>query len=107
MRIVNSIRLGLLLSALCLPFAACGDEGPLDEIDQVTDCLNICERYQDCVDSDVDLTACTDACEDLAEIDEETQLELDRCDDCLDDRSCQEIDDAACFDNCPVVPLED
>ncbi len=107
MRITKGIKLVLLLSAFCLPIAACGDEGPLEEIDQVKDCLEICDRYQECVDSSVDLTACADACEDLAEVEQETRIELDRCEDCLDDRSCQEIEDAACFDNCPIVPLQD
>ena len=94
-----------LVGVLLLAFA-CGDEDPVDEVDQVVDCLEICERYDDCVE-EIDLTACTDACEDRIEVDSELAEVADECEDCLDDRSCGEIETAGCFDECPVVPLED
>lgn len=107
MRTGTRIKLTVLLSALFLPLAGCGDDGPLEQLDHVEDCFTICDRYQECVDSSFDITACTDACEDLADDDTVVQERLDRCDDCLDDRSCQEVETVACFDDCPVVPLED
>ena len=93
------------LSAALLAFG-CGDDDPIEELEQVVDCFEICDRYEDCVE-EIDVSACTDACEDMIEVSSDVRRRADDCEDCLDDRSCAEIEAAACWDDCPVVPLED
>lgn len=86
--------------------SGCGDEDPIEELGQVADCAEICGRYDECI-TEIDLTACTDACEDRIEVDSSVGAQANTCEDCLDGRSCAEIETAGCFDECPVVPLQD
>lgn len=60
--------------------------GACSELDRATDCSDICKRYRDCVRNDYNVARCEDRCNDL-ESDRELS-EIDRCEDCLDDRSC-------------------
>ena len=73
-----------------------------DDIDQYTDCIDICGRYMDCADNDYDTDACADRCQDMGHRNGAT--EVDRCENCLDDRSC--INSAfACTAECiGIVP---
>lgn len=100
--------LGLMTvgAGLALLTPGCGDDDPIDEVDQRVDCLEICDRYSECVE-EIDVTACTDACEERIDVEPGLEAQADQCEDCLDNRSCGEIEDAGCFDNCPVVPLQD
>jgi hypothetical protein len=84
----------------------CGDEDPIDELEQVADCGEICGRFDECL-SDIDFTACTDACEDRIEVDIRMAEQANTCEDCLDGRTCAEVEAAGCFARCPVVPLRD
>jgi hypothetical protein len=85
---------------------ACGDEDPIEEVEQLADCAEICSRYGDCIE-EIDLTACTDACEDRIETDSSVGARARVCEDCLDGRTCAEVESAGCFTACPVVPLQD
>ena len=66
--------------------AACSDAA--DDIDQFSDCIDICGRYQDCFDENYDTDACADRCEDMDHTNAST--EIDQCENCMDDRSCTE-----------------
>lgn len=102
-------RLTLALSSVLgatLLAAGCGDEDPIDEIEQIADCAEICDRYDECVE-ELDMTACVDACEDRIEVDATAASQAQTCEECLDDRTCAEVETANCFDACPVVPLQD
>lgn len=69
----------LFLSSLGFLSTAC------DEADQAIDCNQICNRYQECFDSDYDVGACVDRCEPMLESDPHG---ADDCENCIDDRSC-------------------
>jgi hypothetical protein len=73
-----------LFAASCVTLS-CDSE---DEIDQFSDCIDICGRYQDCFDESYDTDSCADRCEDMDHTNERT--EIDQCENCLDDRSCAE-----------------
>jgi len=66
--------------------AACGDDGPIEDIDRATDCSQVCDRYKDCIDGDYDTDKCTDRCEDMDS--NERTAKIDDCENCLDDKSC-------------------
>lgn len=58
------MRASRVIAIACsvVPLAlACGAE---DEIDRTLDCHGICDNYQDCFDSDYDVSECRDRCED-------------------------------------------
>ena len=97
--------LGVALAA-ALASGGCGDDDPIDQLNEVADCSEICSRYGDCI-GEIDQTACTDACEDRIDANSSVAAQASRCEDCLDDRSCEEVATAGCFDQCPVVPRQD
>jgi hypothetical protein len=99
------VVLGIAFAA-GLAGGGCGDDDPVEEVDQLADCTELCSRYSECV-AEIDVTACTDTCEDLIELSPSVGKEADICEDCLDDRSCAEIEAGGCFDSCPVIPLQD
>jgi hypothetical protein len=96
-------RNGLWLLLLALgSVAAAGCSDAADDIDQYTDCIDICGRYADCIEEDYDTDSCADRCEDMEHRNGST--DVDRCEDCLDDRSC--VDSVfACGAECAgIVP---
>lgn len=58
-----------------------------DESDQIVDCAQICDKYNDCIDDDVDRAECIDQCEDKADQNDDG---ADACEDCLDGTTCLE-----------------
>jgi hypothetical protein len=76
------ITLALATIGLSLTGAACGD------LDRLTDCQQICERYGDCFDSTYDVATCRSGCVDSAENSSNFDQRVDNCENCLDDRSC-------------------
>lgn len=66
-------------------------------------CNSICERYQDCFDSEYDVRSCTDRCVRRAREDEEFEERLRGCENCVEDQACAESFD--CVDECAgIVP---
>lgn len=78
----------LLLCLAIASFATMSCDDAEDEIDQFSDCIDICGRYQDCFDESYDTDACADRCEDMDNTNDRT--EIDQCENCMDDRSCAE-----------------
>ncbi len=73
-----------------------------EEIGNTVDCFRICDRYSECV-TDIDVSSCTDSCEDRADEDEAVETRLEQCEVCVDEGSCAEVD--GCWASCPVVPV--
>lgn len=97
----NNIRsLALLLAAPFALFIGCGPGGLVED---VKNCVQICDNYQDCEDADFDRTECADACEARADYDEQFQADADACENCLDTGSCAEQDDRCAADCDPVI----
>jgi hypothetical protein len=77
--------------------------GACEQVDQKVDCAKICNRYDECVDSDYDEAACRDSCEDRAANDDTFADKADACESCIDDRACSES--FPCIDECiGIVP---
>jgi hypothetical protein len=53
--------------------------------------------------TDIDVTDCTDYCEDRADADPDVERSADACDDCIEDKSCAEA--SACIPDCALVPV--
>jgi hypothetical protein len=75
-----------LLGALA--FIGCSEAA--DEVTNTVNCASVCNRYQECFDSDFDVEGCTDRCEDDADASENREERLESCDSCIDDKSCSE-----------------
>jgi hypothetical protein len=93
-----SRRLLLAATGLASALAAAGCGG---EAERTVECAQICEKYDECV-RDIDVIACTDACEDVAQQDRRIATRAGSCEVCVDDATCSEAE--ACWSNCPVVP---
>ncbi len=63
----------VLFTALALTFGGC-----INEIDREVDCVNICQRYQDCLPGDQSEADCRDRC------DNSSTGDVDACDSCID-----------------------
>jgi hypothetical protein len=96
---MNAVRTALaLVSLLCLTVSpAC------DEVDEALDCASICDKYNDCVSSDIDQDECRDSCEEWADENQENADRLDDCQSCVDDRSCVESG-FQCIAQCAFIP---
>ena len=57
-------------------------------IDNVIDCHKICDRYRTCFDSSYDTGVCADRCHDQSSADPDYENKANRCEACIDDRSC-------------------
>ena len=76
--------------------------GCSDDVEAEIDCGEICTRYADCFDDDLDISACTDRCEDEADRDPSAQDDIDACENCIDDRSCTDTA-VSCATECVVI----
>ena len=81
MKLNNTMKSILTVGAVALPalmFVNCGAE-------ETFDCAKVCNRYQECFDSDYDVEACTDRCDDTDDVND-----ADECESCIDGLSCTE-----------------
>ena len=83
---MNRTNLGMALLLAVAGSVGFGCANAADDIDQYTDCIDICGRYADCIDSSYDTDACADRCEEMDHRNGTTRV--DTCENCLDDRSC-------------------
>lgn len=76
-----------------------------DEIESQIDCHDICSKYAECYDSDYDVSACREECENEVDEDPDYMSKVDACDDCIGSGdSCLE-DTFKCADECVgIVP---
>lgn len=89
-----------LLAFFALTLAACSGA---EQVETAFDCDSICDRYQDCFDSDYDAEACMDSCQAKAKDDADYRRRVDECEVCADNRSCSES--FSCTDEClGIVP---
>jgi hypothetical protein len=93
--------LTFVLSALSL--VACGDEAE-DEVQNTVNCAKICGRYSECV-TEIDVSSCTDRCEDNADANATYASQASQCDECTDGDACGDIQ--GCWASCPVVAVAD
>ncbi len=97
MNITKSIAAFVLLGTLVAPVAC----------DNTIDCFAICNRYSDCV-GEIDVTECTDLCEDRMDASDAAETDGEVCEDCTDAAdSCPGVVD--CFERVEcravVVPV--
>ena len=108
---LRSVEIHRVVKRSFATFAFAGLPGPAtlscggdDEVRNTVDCAEICGRFSECV-TDIDVTACTDECEDRADADDLIADRADACEECIRGRSCAEA--ASCWSDCPVVPAQD
>jgi hypothetical protein len=93
------VMVGLTSALTCKLLLGCSND---NEVDRTFDCREICDQYSDCV-TDIDVTECTDHCEDEADAHSNVEQAVDTCEDCVDGRSCDEM--ASCIPACELVPV--
>ncbi len=71
---------------LALMPLACEDDAEVVETN--TTCAQVCDRYQECIDSDLDVENCTANCADRASEGENFAEQINSCNDCLQNRRC-------------------
>lgn len=75
-----------------------------DEINEALDCEQMCEKMKSCIDDDIDVSDCSERCEDRVD-DNALADKLDACTDCLDEGvSCREVAHECSV--CDVVQME-
>lgn len=78
----------------------CGSE----TFDAAKDCQQICNKFEDCVDSDFDTSACADRCRDLSDGDSDFQSKRDTCEACIDaNEACAEAGTQCAAECAPVI----
>jgi len=73
---------GIAAFILGSAFFACSDA------ENVVTCADVCNRYQECINKDYDVAACTNSCQAEAGSTDEKQANLNSCSSCIEDRSC-------------------
>lgn len=76
------------LALVALTLSACSDDA-VEDIDEAGDCDIICDKYQECFDSNYDTDGCYDRCTARAD-DMSSRDQEDMCEDCIDGMSCGE-----------------
>jgi hypothetical protein len=89
--------------ALCLLLPLVSAFG-CNSADNAITCADVCNRYQECIDEDYDVTDCVDRCESDASSDQDKERRLESCETCLDDRSCTESVFACTTECAGIVP---
>jgi hypothetical protein len=83
---------------------ACAFGVGCNEIEQHAECVDVCDRYNECFDSSYDTEACIDRCSDDADQSAAFASQLNVCEACQDDRACSETV-FPCADDCAgIVP---
>jgi len=99
----NIIRPYLLSLTLCLATGALAScSRAMSDIDQFSDCKNICGRYKECFATDYDTHACEDRCRSRDHHDGTSVV--DHCRDCIADRSCTKATFACATECVGIVP---
>jgi hypothetical protein len=78
----------LLFTGISAWLSLVGCEDAADTVKNTITCADVCGRYKDCFDSSYDVQGCTDRCENEATADEQKEVKLEACDDCIENRSC-------------------
>jgi hypothetical protein len=68
-------------------FSCSEDNDPIEQIDEASDCNDICDKYQECFDKSYDTDKCQSNCESRAD-DPDHRDQEDKCSDCIDNASC-------------------
>jgi hypothetical protein len=100
---IKNIARNLARALAVLPFAAAAACAPGGPVEDIKNCVQICDNYQDCQDADFDRTECAEACEGRADFDDAFKAAADACENCLDEGSCAEQADACAADCDPVI----
>ena len=73
------------------------------ELEELADCHNICDDYQDCADSNYDVSKCRSDCETRSDSDTDFKTDVAACSACVDGKSCSEK--LKCGGDCPFLFL--
>lgn len=90
------------LATLLVP--ACGNDNPVNRVENRITCNDVCKRYADCYDSGYDVNGCTDRCTNDATEEKKKNDELTTCDDCIGDKSCTSATFNCATECSPFVP---
>jgi hypothetical protein len=70
--------------------------------DEIFDCQSVCNRYHDCYNADYDVDACRQRCRTASENNPKVREDADKCEACIDDKSCLTAP-FSCGDSCSTI----
>jgi hypothetical protein len=79
---------GVLLCAGAALATGCGNDNPVNAVENRITCKDVCQRYSDCFDHSYDVDGCTDRCTNDSLDSSEKDAKLDACNSCIKDHSC-------------------
>jgi len=85
----GTISAVLCAAALLLGLSGCS----------TSDCRSYCQRYQQCIEDDIQVEACADRCEAASTADQEHEEKIRECSACVETRTCAKSFDE-CVDDC-------
>ena len=92
----------LSFCALSALFACSSSSGPsLDPAK--TNCSNVCEKAQECVDKNADVEKCTNDCDSKSSSDNVYKAKVEDCANCVEPKTCS--DTASCTGDCLKIYL--
>ncbi len=95
----NLFLAGSFASALL----AAGCDEAVQELDELANCTDICNRYDECVTDEFDVPGCIDDCEQMSDMSAAYNEQAMACETCIEGMSC--LEDFTCTDECAgVVP---
>lgn len=92
-----------VISGIVLLSAGCNEAA--DKAERTYDCVQICDKYADCYDDDLDKTECVDSCEANGDADPDFEEQASDCEECIDGSSCLEAT-VDCATQCGSVVAE-
>lgn len=91
--------LAMPFAAACLFLLHCGS----DTFDAAKDCQQVCANYENCVDSDFDVSGCADRCRERADNDSAFDTKVSQCESCIDSNEACAASEAQCASECAGV----
>ena len=81
------LKLGFF-SAMSLTAVLAATQPGCDNAERIYNCAEICDKYDECIDDDLDNEECIDSCTDKAASSEAEEDRADACQECIDGESC-------------------
>lgn len=100
----NPISLSTRFAPFALALGLSVSFGCGGRVEERLNCRNVCNSYEDCVDSDYDSRDCIQRCSSDSVDNDDYSRQVDMCDACINDRSCGESVFACTAECASIVP---
>src|SRR5689334_14631226 len=95
------LSVALLLSSVAV--AACSSSSGPSLNPAKTNCSNVCEKAQECLNKDADVDKCTNDCDSKSSNDNVYKAKVEDCANCVEPKACSEV--SSCAGDCLKIYL--